>query len=64
MEYIENKAKSIIIDGPLHDKFKIMCKGKGMKIGGLIENLIRLYMNDPKNIQKMIDELKENKINY
>jgi len=55
----EVKPKSIIIDGELHNKFKVLCKGKCMKIGGVIEDLIMLYINDPKSLQKMIDELKE-----
>lgn len=53
------KPKSIIIDGSLHNNFKLLCKGKSMKIGGVIEDLIKLYLNDPKNLQKMIDEIKE-----
>jgi hypothetical protein len=55
----ETKPKSVIIDGELHNKFKILCKGKSMKIGGVIEDLIKLYINDPKSLQKMIDDLKE-----
>jgi len=57
----KTKSKSVIIDGELHNKFKILCKGKSMKIGGIIEDLIQLYLNNPKGIQKMIDEHKENK---
>lgn len=53
----EVKPKSIIINGDLHDKFKKTCKNKCLKIGGVIENLITLYMSDPIAIQKMIDEL-------
>ena len=53
------KSKSVIIDGNLHDKFKIFCKGKSLKIGGVIENLIRLYLNNPKKIQTLIEEMKE-----
>lgn len=56
----ENKPKSIIIDGGLHNRFKILCKGKSMKIGGVIEDLISLYLENPKSMQKMIDEHKEN----
>lgn len=58
---VENdvKPKSIIIDGNLHKKFKLFCKGKSMKIGGVIEDLIRLYLNNPKTIQKLIDEIKD-----
>jgi len=59
----ETKPKSIIIDGDLHGKFKILCKGKCLKIGGVIEDLIRLYLNDPKGVQKVIDESKE-ELNY
>jgi len=53
------KPKSVIIDGDLHNNFKLLCKGKSMKIGGVIEDLIKLYLYDPKNLQKMIDEIKE-----
>jgi len=55
----EGKPKSIIIDGTLHKKFKIYCKGRSMKIGALIEDLIRLYLTIPKEVQKSIDEHKE-----
>ena len=53
------KPKSVIIDGDLHGEFKLLCKGKSLKIGGVIEDLIRLYLNDPRGIQKVIDERKE-----
>jgi len=59
MKDIEMKPKSIIIDGNVHNKFKLLCKGKSMKIGGVIEDLIKLYLKNPKNIQKLIDENKE-----
>jgi hypothetical protein len=55
----ETKPKSIIIDGDLHNRFKMLCKGKSMKIGGVIEDLIKLYLDNPKGLQKMIDENKE-----
>jgi hypothetical protein len=55
----ETKPKSIIIDGKLHSQFKMLCKGKSMKIGGVIEDLIKLYLRYPKETQKKIDELKE-----
>jgi len=58
----ETKPKSIIIDGEIHDSFKKLCKGKSMKIGGVIEDLIILYLRDPKNVQKMIDEMKDEKL--
>jgi hypothetical protein len=53
------KPKSVIIDGDLHGEFKMLCKGKSLKIGGVIEDLIRLYLSDPRGIQKAIDERKE-----
>lgn len=53
------KSKSVIINGHLHNDFKILCKGKSMKIGAVIEDLIRLYLSDPKSVQNMIDKLKE-----
>jgi hypothetical protein len=53
------KPKSVIIDGELHGKFKLLCKGKSLKIGGVIEDLIELYLSDPRGIQKVIDERKE-----
>lgn len=55
----ETKPKSIIIDGELHNRFKILCKGKSLKIGGVIEDLIRLYLRKPKEIQTLIDENKD-----
>lgn len=57
------KPKSIIIEGELHNRFKLKCKGKSMKIGGVIEDLIELYLDNPKVIQKMIDEIKEKRQN-
>ena len=57
----ETKPKSIIIDGELHNRFKLFCKGKSMKIGGVIEGLIGLYLDNPKETQKKIDEMKEAK---
>lgn len=51
----QTKPKSVIIDGELHGRFKLLCKGKSLKIGGVIENLIRLYLNEPKKIQEIID---------
>lgn len=60
-----SKPKSVIIDGGLHYKFKIFCKGKGLKIGAVLEDLIRLYLTCPKQIRSMIDKHKEEEIeNY
>jgi len=56
------KPKSIIINGGLHNRFKILCKGKSLKIGGVIEDLIQLYLNNPKDLQKMIDEFEEKEL--
>jgi hypothetical protein len=56
----ETKLKSIIIDGDLHYKFKISCKGRSLKIGAVIEDLIRLYLHDPKKMHVMIEESKDN----
>lgn len=55
----ETKPKSVIIEGNLHNKFKMLCKGKSLKIGGVIEDLITLYLNNPKKIQALIEESKE-----
>ena len=57
------KPKSVIIDGSLHYSFKMLCKGKSMKIGAVIEDLIKLYLSDQKKIQREIDELKEKQPN-
>jgi len=60
----EVKPKSVIIEGNLHSRFKLLCKGKSLKIGGVIEDLISLYLDNTKKIQTMIEELKEEQINY
>lgn len=59
---IATKPKSVIIDGELHGRFKMLCKGKSLKIGGVLEELITLYLTNPKEIQSMIEESKT--INY
>lgn len=51
-------SKSIIIDGKLHKKYKDYCKSNQKKIGGQTEDMIRLYLSDPNEIQKLIDVLK------
>jgi len=55
----KTKSKSVIIDGDLHGDFKMFCRGKSLKIGGVIEDLIRLYLDDPKTIRRMIDDNKD-----
>jgi hypothetical protein len=42
----------------------MLCKGKSMKIGAVIEDLIKLYLAKQKEVQKMIDELKEKDLNF
>lgn len=58
----ENTKSSIIIDGKVHKGFKDYCRGKGLKIGLLTEDLIKLYLSDSKNLQKQIDEFKESSV--
>jgi len=53
------KPKSIIIDGDLHNKFKMLCKGKNLKIGGVIEDLIRAYLRDPNGMQQVINAVRD-----
>ena len=53
------KPKSVIIDGDLHQRFKLMCKSRSLKIGGVIEDLIGLFLNNPRELQKMIEEHKD-----
>jgi hypothetical protein len=59
VEKIEKTSKSVIIDGDIHSKLKTFCAGKNLKMGGVIENLISLYLKDYKNVQKQIDSLNE-----
>lgn len=58
---MNNKNKSIIIDGELHKKFKLFCKGKSIKIGGIVEDLIKVFLVKYKEIQKLIDDVKNEK---
>jgi hypothetical protein len=53
----KTETKSIIIDGSVHKKYRDYCRGKSLKIGSLTEDLIKLYLSDPKTFQKLIDEL-------
>lgn len=55
-----SKPKSVIIDGQLHARFKLLCKGKNLKIGAVIEDLIRLFLSNPRDVQSMIESVKEN----
>ena len=58
----EIKPKSVIIEGNLHQRFKVLCQGKNLKIGGVIEELMKLYLDNPKKIQALIEE--NNEIDY
>jgi len=60
---IKNKQKSIIIDGNLHNKLKLYCMGKGLKIGSVVSDLIALYVHSPKQCNILIDELDKTKPN-
>jgi len=57
----ENKSKSIIIDADVHNKLKVFCRNRCMKIGGLVEELINGYLKKPKEFQKLMDELNDDK---
>jgi hypothetical protein len=57
----ENKSKSIIIDGVLHHKLKVFCRGKNMKIGGVVEELVKLYLYNPKQVHEMIENYNDKK---
>jgi hypothetical protein len=52
-------SKSIIIEGEVHSRFKVFCRGKNLKIGKVVEDLIKLFMKSPKEVQKLIDDNKE-----
>ena len=54
----EGSSKSIIINGDTHNRLKIFCKSRGLKIGAVVEDLIKLYLSDIKSIQKLIDDKK------
>jgi hypothetical protein len=55
----DKTSKSVIINGDIHAQLKSLCAGKNLKMGGVIENLILLYLKDYKNVQKQIDNLNE-----
>lgn len=56
----EIKPKSVIIDGKIHSDFKEHCVENKLKIGGVIENLMLLYLNNPKDIQTLMLNRKKN----
>jgi len=58
-KFSDKTSKSVIIDGDVHSQLKSLCVGKNLKMGGVIENLIRLYLKDYKNVQKQIDNLND-----
>ena len=53
------KQKSIIVSEGTHTKFKDLCKSKNLKIGAVVEDLIILYVSNPKVVQQMIEEMKK-----
>jgi hypothetical protein len=55
----KSDSKSVIIDGKLHASMKKYCMGTKRKIGGVIENLIRLYLANPKEIENLIENIKD-----
>ena len=59
VEIPKGNSKSIIITKDVHDKFKVYCKKNNMKLGGLLENLIELFLDNPKEIIKKIEDLKQ-----
>lgn len=59
MENNKRKSKSIIVNGELHEKFKVFCKGKNMKIGGVVEDLIQLYLSNYDVVRKLLEENKK-----
>lgn len=61
-QVVEKKvtSKSIIVDGRLHADFKMFCKGKNLKIGGMVEQLMQVLLDNPKEVQKLITKMNEN----
>lgn len=51
----ELKNKSIIIDGDLHKDLKMYCAARNIKIGGIVNNIIKAYIKYPKEINKLIE---------
>lgn len=62
LKKVTNKtSKSVIIDGNIHAQLKMLCNGKSLKMGSVIESLICLYLKEYKSIQSQIDNLNETK---
>lgn len=55
----EKKSKSVIIDGDIHDSLKKYCKGRSLKIGGVIEELAQFLLLNPKEVRKIIEDYKD-----
>ncbi len=49
--------KSILINKELHERFKVFCRGKNLKIGGKVESLVAAYIKDNKKMDKLINEI-------
>jgi len=56
----QTKPKSVIINGDLHQQLKNHCKERSLKIGSIIQELIRLYLYKPKQLRDMIEEMHRN----
>lgn len=52
-------SKSIIVNGKVHKQMRDHCRFSKKKIGGLTEDLISLYLSNPTEIEKLIDEMKK-----
>lgn len=51
-------SKSLIIDENRHKNLKEFCQTNSLKMGGVVELLIDLYLKDYKSVQKLIDDNK------
>jgi len=51
--------KSIIVDADLHARFKLLCKGKNLKLGAVMEDLMLLFIHKTKQTQELMDEVKK-----
>lgn len=56
----KSNSKSVIIDGLIHGEMKKHCIVTRKKIGGVIEDLLKLYLSNPKELQKQVDNLNGN----
>ncbi|MFW5847333.1 MAG: hypothetical protein ACOCVF_00240 [bacterium] len=52
----DEKPKSIIVNGLLHKQLKSRCRSRGLKIGSVVEDLIKIYLKDSESVQRIIDK--------